>query len=134
MAGALAVEIVVAAMERVKVDAAEALCAAVAELCRPLCAAVARGHVLVERAETAGLDLFTRLGLQTFMGTVLRIVTLERGRVMGWTCMGSRSRVRVRVLRTSLMLGMGMGVAFGLRLRFHVDSLVKISGRVIVCS
>lgn len=48
MAGALAVEIVVAAVKRVKVNAAETFGTTVAELCCPLSAAIARGHVLVE--------------------------------------------------------------------------------------
>lgn len=122
MAGALAVEIVVAAVERVKVNAAETLCTAVAEFCRPLGAAVARGHVFVESAETASLHLFTCLRFETLVSTVLRVVTLEGGLVMCWICMGSGSRVRGRVLRTSVMLGMGLRVALGLRLGFHVDS------------
>ena len=129
MAGALAVEIVVTAVERVKVNAAEVLCTAVAEFRRPLGAAVACGHVLVESAETTSLQLFTRLRPQGLMGAVLRIVTFEWGWVMCRICMGCRSRVRVRVLRTRVMLGMGMGVGLGLRLGFHVDSLVKFSGR-----
>ena len=110
-------------------DAAEVLRAAVAEFCRPLGATIAGGHVLVESAETASLHLFTRLRLQRLMGAMLRIVTFERGWVMRRIRMGCRSRVRVRVLRTCVMLGMGMRVALGLRLGFHVDSLVKISGR-----
>lgn len=134
MASALAVEIVVAAVERVKVDAAEALGTTVAELCRPLGATVARGHVLVERAETASLHLFTRLAFQVLMGTVLRIVALEGSWVMCWICMGGRGRMRVRVLRTRVVLGMGIRVGFWLRLGFHVDSLVKFSRGVIVCS
>ena len=129
MAGALAVEIVVAAVERIKVDAAEVLRAAVAELCRPLGATVASGHVLVESTETASLHLFTSLRLQRLMCAMLRIVTLEGGLVMCWTCMGCGSRVRVRVLSTCVMLGMGVSVGLGLRLGFHVDSLVKISER-----
>lgn len=95
VAGALTVEIVVAGVKRVKVDAAETLRAAVAELCRPLGATVARGHVLVESAETASLDLFTGLGFQALVGAVLRIVTLEGSWVMCWIRMGCRSRVRV---------------------------------------
>ena len=129
VAGALAVEIVVAAVERVKVDAAETLCAAVAELCRPLGATIARGHVLVESAETTSLDLFTCLRLEALVNAVLRVVTLEGSWMMCWICMGCRGRVRVRVLRTRVRLGMGMRIALGLRLGFHVDSLVKISGR-----
>jgi hypothetical protein len=129
VAGALAVEVVVAAVERVKVDAAEVLRAAVAELCRPLGATIARGHVLVESAETTGLDLFTSLRLEALVRAVLWVVTLEGSWVMCWICMGCRGRVRVRVLRTPVMLGRGMCVALGLRLGFHVDSLVKISGR-----
>jgi len=129
VAGALAVEIVVAAMERVKMNAAEVLRAAVAEFCRPLGAAIARGHVLVERAETASLDLFAGLGFQALMGTVLRVVTLEGSLVMRRIWMSGRSRVRVCVVGTSVMLRIGVCVALGLRLGFHVDSLVKISGR-----
>ena len=122
MAGALAVEIVVAAVKRVKVDATQALRAAVAELCRPLSAAVARGHVLVESAETTGLNLFTCLCLQVLVGAVLRVVTLEGSWVMCWIRMGCRNRVRVCVVRTGVMLGTGVRVALGLRLGFHVDS------------
>jgi hypothetical protein len=122
VAGALAVEIVVAAVERIKVNAAEALRAAVAELCRPLSAAIGRGHVLVESAETTGLDLFTGLRLEALVSAVLRVVTLEGSWMMCWTCMGCRGRVRVRVLYTRVMLGMGMRVALGLRLGLHVDS------------
>ena len=129
VASALVVEIIVAAVERVKVDAAETLGTAVTELCCPLGAAIARGHVLVERAETASLDLFTRLGFQAFMGAVLRVVTLEGGWVVCRICMGSRSSMWVCIVRTSRMLRMGVSVALGLRLGFHVDSLVKISGR-----
>lgn len=129
MASALAVEIVVAAVQRVVVNTAEILVAAGADFCRPLSAAVASCHVLVEGAETTGLDLFTRLSLQSLMGTVLRVVTFEWGRVMCWICMGCGSRVRVRVLGTSVMLWMGIGVGLGLRLGFHVDSLVNFSGR-----
>jgi hypothetical protein len=129
---ALASEIVVAAVERVKVNAAEVLRAAVAEFCRPLGAAIARGHVLVERSETASLDLFTGLGFQALMGTVLRVVTLEGSLVMRRIWMSGRSRVRVCVVGTSVMLRIGVSVALGLRFGFHVDSIGKISRRVIV--
>jgi len=134
VAGALAVEIVVAAVERIKVNAAEALRAAVAELCRPLSATFARGHVLVESAETTGLDLFTSLRLEALVSAVLRVVTLEGSLVMRriWMSGSGRSRVRVCVAGTSVMLRIGVSVALGLRLGFHVDSLVKISRRVIV--
>lgn len=132
--GALAVEIVVASVECVKVDAAEVLCAAVAELGCLLGAAIVRGHVLVESAETTGLDLFTRLGFQVLVSAVLRVVTLEGGWVMRRIWMSCRSRVRVCMVRTSVGLGTGVRLALGLRLGFHVDSLVKFSRRVIVCS
>jgi hypothetical protein len=132
VAGALAIEIVVAAVERIKVDAAEALRAAVAELCRPLSATIARGHVLVESAETTGLDLFTSLRLEALVSAVLRVVTLEGSWMMCWTSVGCRGRVRVRVLYTRVMLGMGMRVALGLRLGLHVDSSGKNSWPVIV--
>ena len=134
VAGALAVEIVVAAVERIKVNAAEALRAAVAELCCPLSATIARGHVLVESAETTGLDLFTSLRLEALVSAVLRVVTLEGSLVMRRIWMSGRSRVRVCALYTRVMLGMGMRVALGLRLRFHIDSISKFSPRVIVCS
>ena len=134
VASVLAVEIVVAAVERVKVDAAEVLRTAVAEFCRPLGAAIARGHVLVESAETASLHLFTCLRLQDFMGAMLRIATFEWGWVTCRVRVGCRSRVRVRVLRTRVMLGIGMRVTLGLRLGFHVDSSGRNSPPVIVCS
>ena len=132
VAGALAVEIIVAAVKRVKVDAAEAFRAAVAELSRPLSATIARGHVLVERAETTSLNLFTRLRLQTFMGTVLRIVTFEWRWVVRRALMSCRSSMSGCIVRTGVMLGMGMGVVFGLRLGFHVDSSGRNSRPVIV--
>ena len=132
VAGALAVEIVVAAVERVKVNAAEVLRAAVAEFCRPLGATIARGHVLVERAETASLDLFTGLRLDALVSAVLRVVTFKCGWVMRRIWMSGRSRVRARMLRSRVMLGICMCVTFGLRLGFHVDSIGKISRRVIV--
>ena len=132
VACALAGEVVVASVERIKVDAAEVLCAAVAELCRPLGATIARGHMLIESAKTACLHLFTRLCFQVLVSAVLRAVTLEGGWVMRRIWMSSRNRVRVRMMRTGLMLGIGMRIALGLRLGFHVDSIEKISRRVIV--
>jgi hypothetical protein len=129
VAGALAGEIVVAAVERVKVNTAEVLRAAVAEFCRPLGAAIARGHMLVERAETASLDLFTRLAFQVLVSAVLRVVTLEGGLVMCRIWMSGRRGVGVRVVRTGMMLGIGMRVALGLRLGFHIDSSGKTLGR-----
>ena len=132
MAGALAVEVVVAAVERVKVDAAEVLRAAVAELCRPLGATIARGHVLVESAKTASLDLFTGLRLDALVSAVLRVVTFKCGSVMRRIWMSGRSRVRPRMLRSRVMLGICVCVTLGLRLGFHVDSIGKFSPRVIV--
>jgi hypothetical protein len=132
VAGALAVEIVVTAVEHVKVNAAEILRTAVAELCRPLGATIARGHVLVESAKTASLDLFTGLRLDALVSAVLRVVTFKCGRVMRRIWMSGRSRVRARMLRSRVMLGICMCVTFGLRLGFHVDSIGKFSPRVIV--
>ena len=132
MAGALAVEIVVATVERVKMNAAEVLGAAVAELCRPLGATVASGHCLVESAEPASLNLVTCLGLEILVSAVLRIVTLEGRWVMCRIWMSVSCRVRACMLRTRMMLGIGMCVTLGLRLGFHVDSIGKISRRVIV--
>ena len=132
VAGALAVEIVVAAVECVKVNAAEILRAAVAELCRPLSATIARGHVLVESAKTASLDLFTGLRLEALVSAVLRVVTFKCGWVMRRIWMSGRSRVRALVLRSRVMLGVCMCVTFGFRLGFHVDSMGKFSPRVIV--
>jgi hypothetical protein len=40
--------------------------------------------------------------------------------------------VRAWMLCTRMMLGIGMCVTLGLRLGFHVDSVGKISRRVIV--
>ena len=132
MAGALAVEIVVATVERVKVNVAEVLRAAVAEFCRPLGATIARGHVLVESAKTASLDLFAGLRLDTLVSAVLRVVTFECCRVMCRVRMSGRGSVRARVLSTRVMLWIGVSVALGLRLGFHVDSIGKFSRRVIV--
>src|SRR5260370_10818866 len=109
-------------VERRKMNAAEVLGAAVAELCRPLGATITRGHVLVESAKAASLNLVTCLGLETLVSTVLRIVILEGRWVMCRIWMNGRSRVRTRMLRTRMMLGIGMCVTLGLRLGFHVDS------------
>jgi len=128
----LAVEIVVATVERVKMNAAEVLGAAVAELCRPLGATITRGHVLVESAKAASLNLVTCLGLEILVSAVLRVVTLEGRWVMCWTWMNGRCRARAYMLRTRMMLGIGMCVTLGLRLGFHVDSIGKFSRRVIV--
>ena len=132
MAAGLTGEVVVTAVEGIVVDAAQVLRAAVAELCRPFGATVACGHCLVESAEPASLNLVTCLGLETLVSTVLRVVTLEGGWVMCRVWMSGRCRVRACMLRTSMMLGMGMCVTLGLRLGFHVDSIGKISRRVIV--
>ena len=133
MASALASEIVVATVERVVVNIAEILVAAGADFRRPLSAAVARGHTLIERAETTGLDLFTGLRLEALVSAVLRVVTLEGGWAMCRICVGGRSRVRVRMVRTGVMLGIGMRVALGLCLGFHVDSSGRNSRPVIAC-
>jgi hypothetical protein len=122
VARALAGEVVVAPVERVVVDATQALAAAVAEFRRPLGTAVARLHCLVERAETTSLNLFTGLGLQVLVSAVLRVRSSESGRVMRWVWMCARSSVRIRVVRTRLMLGIGMCAGLRLRLGFHVDS------------
>ena len=70
---ALAAEALMAPVKRIVVDPAQGLAAAVAELRRPLSAAVACLHCLVERAETTSLDLFTSLRLQILMGAVLGV-------------------------------------------------------------
>ena len=132
MTSALAAEALVAPVKRVVVDAAEALAAAVAELCRPLSATVARRHCLVERPETTSLHLFASLGLQALMSTMLMGWTPESGRLMRWGWMSARSSVRIRMGRTSVMLWIGMRVVLGLRLGFHVDSSTKNSRPVIV--
>jgi len=129
---ALAAEALVAPVKRVVVDAAEALAAAVAELCRPLSATVARRHCLVERAEPTSFHLFASLGLQALMSTMLMGWTPESGRLMRWGWMSARSSVRIRMGRTSVMLWIGMRVVLGLRLGFHVDSSTKNSRPVIV--
>jgi len=128
VAAGLTGEAVVTAVEGIVVDAAQVLPAAVAELCRPLGAMVARGHVLVESAKAASLNLVTCLGLEILVSAVLRIVTLEGCWVMCRIWMNDRSRVRTRMLRTRMMLGIGMCVTLGLRLGFHVDSIGKILG------
>ncbi len=131
VAAGLAGEAVVAAVEGIVVDAAQALRAAVAELCRPLSAAVARRHCFVESSETASRKFLTCLRLQILVSAVLRVVTFEGGWVMcRW--MSGRSNVWTRMLRTRMMLGIGMCVALGLRLGFHVDSSGKNSRPVIV--
>jgi hypothetical protein len=104
VAGALFPEAVMAAVERVVVNAAQALRAAVAELSRPFGATSARLHRLVERPETTGLDLFTRLDLQVLMGAMLRVWTLETGSVMLRIRMSANSRLRIRVVGTGMML------------------------------
>ena len=129
---ALAAEALVASVKRIVVNTAQALAAAVAELRRPLSAAVARLHCLVERAETTGLDLFTSLRLQILMGALLGVWTPESCWMMRWIWMIARSRVRICVGRARMMLWMGMRVALGLRLGFHVDSTRKNSRPVIV--
>ena len=118
----LACEAVVAAVEGIVVDAAQALRAAVAELSRPLSATIARCHRLVESPETASLDLLTRPSLQILVRGVLRVVTLEGGRMMCRTCMSGSSSVRTRMLCTRMMLWICMRVSLGLRLGFHFDS------------
>jgi hypothetical protein len=125
VASALRVEAVVAPVECVVVDAAQALAAAIAELRRPLSAMVARRHSLVERPEPTSLDLFARLCLQILMGTVLRIRTSRSGWMMRRSWMSARSRMRIRMVRFCMMLGVRMGARLGLRLGFHVDSLRK---------
>ena len=70
---ALAAEALVASVKRIVVNTAQALAAAVAELRRPLSAAVACLHCLVERAEPTSLHLFTSLRLQILMGAVLGV-------------------------------------------------------------
>jgi hypothetical protein len=132
VAAGLTGEAVVASVEGIVVDAAQVLRAAVAELCRPLGATVAGGHCLVESAEPASLNLVTCLGLEILVSAVLRVVILEGRWMMCWIWMSGRSRVRTCMLRTRMMLGIGMCVTLGLRLGFHVDSIGKISRRVIV--
>jgi len=129
---ALAAEALMAPVKRIVVDPAQGLAAAVAELRRPLGAAVARRHCLVERPETTSLHLFASLGLQALMSTMLMGWTPESGRLMRWVWMSARSSVRIRMGRTSVMLWIGMRVGLGLRLGFHVDSSRKNSRPVIV--
>ena len=129
---ALAAEALVAPVKRIVVDPAQGLAAAVAELRRPLGAAVARRHCLVERPETTSLHLFASLGLQALMSTMLMGWTPESGRLMRWGWMSARSSVRIRMGRTSVMLWIGMRVVLGFRLGFHVDSSTKNSRPVIV--
>ncbi len=128
----LAGEAVVAAVEGIVVDATQALRAAVAELCRPLSAAITRRHCLVESAETASLNLFTCLRLQILVSAVLRVVTFECCWMMCRIWMSGRGSVRINVVSTRIMLWIGMCVALGLRLGFHVDSSGKNSRPVIV--
>jgi len=132
VAAGLTGEAVVTAVEGVIVDAAQVLRAAVAELCRPLGATVAGGHCLVESAEPASLDLVTCLSLEILVDAVLRVVTFEGRWVMCRIWMSGRCRVRACMLRTRMMLGIGMCVTLGPRLGFHIDSIRKISRRVIV--
>src|SRR2546428_12839308 len=120
-----------APVKRVVVDPAQGLAAAVAELCRPLGAAVARRHCLVERAEPTSLHLFASLGLQALMSTMLMGWTAESGRLMRWGWMSARSSVRIRMRGTSMMLWIGMRAGLGLRFGFHVDSSRKNSSPVI---
>lgn len=127
MAAGLTGEAVVTTVEGIEVDAAQVLRATVAELCCPLCAAVACGHCLVESAKTASLNLVTCLRLEILVSAVLRVVTFECGWVMCRVWMSGRCRVRACMLRTRMMLGIGMCVTLGLRLGFHVDSIGKIS-------
>jgi len=132
VAAGLAGEIVVASVEGIEVDAAQVLRATVAELCCPLGATIGGGHVLVESAKTASLDLFTGLRLDALVRAVLRVVTFKCGWVMRRIWMSGRSRVRARMLHSRVMLGICTYVTFGLRLGFHVDSIGKFSPRVIV--
>ena len=82
MAAGLAGETVVAAVEGIVVDTAQALRAAVTELGSPLSAAVACRHCLVESPETASLNLFACLRLQVLASSMLRVVTFEGGWMM----------------------------------------------------
>ncbi len=132
MTRALAAEALMAPVKRIVVDPAQGLAAAVAELRRPLSAAVARRHCLVERAEPTSLHLFASLGLRALMSTMLMGWTPESGRLMRWVWMSALSSVRIRMWRTSMMLRIGMRVALGLRLGFHIDSSRKNSRPVIV--
>ena len=128
---ALAAEALMAPVKRIVVDPAQGLAAAVAELRRPLGAAVARCHCLVERAEPTSLHLFASLDLQALMSTMLMGWTPESGRLMRWGWMSARSSVRIRMGRTRVMLWIGMCVGLGLRFGFHVDSSRKNSSAVI---
>src|SRR6266566_4472101 len=111
-----------APVKRIVVDPAQGLAAAVAELRRPLGAAVARRHCLVERPETTSLHLFASLGLQALMSTMLMGWTPESGRLMRWVWMSARNSVRFRMWCTNMMLWIGMRFTLGFRLGFHVDS------------
>jgi hypothetical protein len=123
VAAGLVGEAVVAAVEGIVVDSAQALRTTVAELCRPFGAAVACGHCLVERAETTSLDLFTRLRLQILVRALLGVWSPESSWVMRRIRMSGCSRVVwILVVGSGMMLGIGMCVALGLRLGFHVDS------------
>jgi hypothetical protein len=132
VAAGLAGEAVVAAVEGIVVDAAQALRAAVAELCRPLSAAIARRHCFVESSETASRKFLTCLHLQVLVSAVLRVATFEGGWVMCRIWMSGRGGVRICVVSTRIVLWIGMRVALRLRLGFHVDSRGEISRRVIV--
>src|SRR6266700_2279078 len=119
---ALAAEALMAPVKRIVVDPAQGLAAAVAELRRPLGAAVARRHCLVERPETTSLHLFASLGLQALMSTMLMGWTPEICRRMCWVCLSSFSIVRNRICRTSMTLWFVVRLALGFDLGCHVDS------------
>ncbi len=129
VAAGLTGEAVVAPVESIVVDAAQALRTTVAELRRPLSTAIARRHCFVESSETASRKFLTCLRLQILVSAVLRVVTFERGWVMCRIWMSGRGSVRITVVSTRIVLWIGMRVALGLRLGFHVDSSGKISGR-----
>jgi hypothetical protein len=129
---ALTAEALVAPVKRIVVDTAQALAAAIAEFRRTLSATIARRHCLVERPEPTSLHLFTSLGLQALMSTMLMGWAPESGRLMRWVWMSARSSVRVRMGRTRVMLWIGVRVTLGFRLGFHVDTSRKKSRQVIV--
>jgi hypothetical protein len=131
VAAGLAGEAVVALVESIVVDAAQALRTTVAELRRPLSASIARRHCFVESSETASRKFLTCLRLQILVSAVLRVVTFEDW-VMCRIWMSSRGSVRISVVSTRIVLWIGMCVALGLRLGFHVDSSGKNSRPVIV--
>jgi hypothetical protein len=129
VAAGLAGEAVVALVESIVVDAAQALRTTVAELRRPLSASIARRHCFVESSETASRKFLTCLRLQILVSAVLRVVTFECGWVMCRICMSGRGSVRITVVNTRIVLWIGMRVALRLRLGFHVDSSAKIRRR-----